>query len=528
MAKFARPKFLFIISLGVAWVFDYLFWHKQWGISFPIFAFLLVGAGFLFASRQRLSPAPQSLWLLFPLLFFAAFSALRLEPFTLLLCRILFLLLACLMALTFLSGRWVDYSFSDFVAKLIALIPAGLMQLRNTPGSRSKNERRFFSYSILPILRGLLLAIPLLWFLAALLSSADPIFQAWLNSLFRFLNIYNAAEYIFRGFYILVLGYVFAGVYLYSLTKSRNEDLIGKNHPLLAPLLDFGEAATMLLGVDLLFAAFVIVQLRYFFGGAANIINNSSGLTYAEYARRGFGELVFVSVTSLLFFIILSSITKREHLIRQRGFSGLGITLFLLVAVILVSAYQRLQLYESVYGFTRIRTYSHVFMIWLALLLLVVVILETLQRQRAFAVAVLLSALGFAASLSVLNVDGFIVRANVHRDLLGYELDIPYIASLSEDAVPSLYSSYQDANLASDSTLAAKIAAAVACHAALHDFYSTGLPWQSWNLARENARQAWLQISSENIFAMSIISQNPISIQIVGLSQVCEGPKFSD
>ncbi len=528
MAKFARPKFLFIISLAVAWLFDYLFWHKQWGISFPIFTFLLVGIGFLFAYRQGLLPARQGLWLLLPILFFAVFSALRLEPFTLLLCRILVLLLVCVLALTFLGGRWVDYNFSDFVAKLIALIPAGLMQLRNTPVGRLKKERGFFQRSILPVFRGLLLAIPLLWFLAALLSSADPIFRAWLNSLFQFLNIDNAAEYIFRGFYILVLGYVFAGVYLYSLTKSRNEELIGKDHPLVGPWLGFGEAATMLASVNLLFATFVIVQFRYFFGGAANIINNPSGLTYAEYARRGFGELVFVSVTSLLFFIILSSITKRGNLLRQRWFSGLGITLFLLVAVILVSAYQRLLLYEGIYGFTRIRTYSHVFMIWLALLLLVVVILEALQRQRAFAVAVLLAVLGFAASLSVLNGDGFIVRANVHRDHLGYELDIPYIASLSEDAVPSLYSSYQDANLASDSTLAAKIAAAVACHAALHDFYSTGLPWQSWNLARENARQAWLQISSENAFSISILSQNPISIQITGLSQACGAPNFSD
>jgi hypothetical protein len=528
MAKFTRPRFLLAISLFLAWVFDYFFWGKQWGISFAIFTLLLVGVGFLFAYRQGLLPARESLWLLIPILFFAAFSVVRLEPFTLLLCRILVLLLVCVLALTFLGGRWVDYSFSDFVAKLIGLIPIGLLQLRNTRATPAKKENHFFPRSILPVLRGLLFAIPLLWFLAVLLSSADPIFQAWLNSLFQFLNMDNAAEYIFRGFYILILAYVFAGVYLYSLIKSRKEELIGKDRPLISPLLGFGEAVTMLASVNLLFTAFVIVQFRYFFGGAANIINNPSGLTYAEYARRGFGELVFVAVTSLLFFVILSSARKRENLVRQRWFSGLGIALFVLVAVILISAYQRLLLYESVYGFTRIRTYAHVFMIWVALLLLVIVVLEALQRQRAFAVAALLAALGFAASLSLLNVDAFIVRANIQRDQLGYELDIPYIASLSEDAVPSLVSRYQEANLAGDSNLAAKLAAALACHAVMHGSYSTKLPWQSWNLARENARQAWSTVSSEDAFSISILSQDPLSIRVAGTSQACEDPKFSD
>jgi hypothetical protein len=526
MAKPARPKFLFVISLALAWVFDYFFWGKPWGISFLIFTLLLLGVGFSFAYRQGISPARRATWLLMPILFFAALSALRLEPFTMFLSRIMVMALVCLLALTFLGGRWVDYSFSDFVAKLIGLIPIGLIELRNTPAGPSKKEGRF--RAILPVVRGLLLAIPILWFLAALLSSADPFFQAWLDSLFQFLNIDNAAESIFRVFYILILAYLFASVYLYSLTRSRKEELMGKDRPLVAPLLGFGEAATMLASVNILFAAFVIVQFRYFFGGAANIINNPSGLTYAEYARRGFGELVFVAVTSLLFFILLSSVSKRENPLRQRWFSGMGIALFLLVAVILVSAYQRLLLYESVYGFTRIRTYSHVFMVWLALLLLVIVILEALRRQRAFAVAVLFAVVGFAVSLSLLNVDGFIIRANIQRDQLGYELDIPYVASLSEDAVPSLVSLYRQAALAGDSSLAAKLAAALACHAVMHDSYSTKLLWQSWNLARENARRSWLSVNSEDVFSVAIISKNPLSIRVAGTAQACEASNFSD
>ena len=54
----------------------------------------------------------------------------------------------------------------------------------------------------------------------------------------------------------------------------------------------------VLAGVALLFAAFVLVQFRYFFGGAQNI--GIEGYTFAEYARRGYGELMAVAVLSLL------------------------------------------------------------------------------------------------------------------------------------------------------------------------------------------------------------------------------------
>ena len=87
----------------------------------------------------------------------------------------------------------------------------------------------------------------------------------------------------------------------------------------------------------------------------------------------------------------------------------------LLVGVILVSAFQRLLLYEAAYGFSRLRMYTHVFMIWLGLLLAVVVVLDLLRRERLFPLAALLASLGFAATLALINVDGSIVRQNVAR-----------------------------------------------------------------------------------------------------------------
>ena len=188
-----------------------------------------------------------------------------------------------------------------------------------------------------------------------------------------------------RAVLICIVGYLLLGVYLHSLYKDHDTALSTEENRWLPRFLGITESAIVLGSVNLLFLAFVAVQFRYFFGGESNI--NLAGYTYAEYARRGFGELVTVAVFSLMLFLGLSYLTKKHERQAHRLFSVLGVALFALVSVILVSSFQRLQLYEDVYGFTRLRTYTHVFIIWLGALLLAVSLLELFQKQGFFALA---------------------------------------------------------------------------------------------------------------------------------------------
>ena len=298
---------------------------------------------------------------------------------------------------------------------------------------------------MLPIVRGLLLALPILLIFGALLSSADPIFGQGLEDFFKFLKIENLPENIFRLSYILVIAYFLTGLYLHALTKSTDEKLLGIDKPVLSRFLGFTEAAIILCSVNLLFAVFVGVQFRYFFGGRGNI--NLEGYTYSEYARRGFMELVLVAFFSLLLFLALSTIAQRGTRRQRITFSALGATLTILVGVILVSAYQRLVLYEVAYGFTRLRTYTHVFMVWLGVLLAVLLLLELFGKLRFFALASLIVAIGFGITLNLLPVDGFIARQNILLAQQGEELDSSYLLSLSLDAVDKLRQMYSDPKL---------------------------------------------------------------------------------
>ena len=95
--------------------------------------------------------------------------------------------------------------------------------------------------------------------------------------------------------------------------------------------------------------------------------------------------------------------------------------------VILVSAYQRLSLAIDWHGFSRLRLYPRVFLIWVGLLFITVIVLEILRREQHFALAAVIACLGFAASLSVLNVDASIVRHNVDRALAGKHFNVNHM-----------------------------------------------------------------------------------------------------
>jgi len=344
--------------------------------------------------------------------------------------------------MTYRSGLWTAYSLFDYISNLFKLtgsiftLPLTYTKSKVNPSKvELKNKRNAW-----PILRGLLLAIPVLLIFSALFASADLIFAEKLNGFFSLFNLENLSEYIFRGIYILVISYFIVGLIRHAATRSQDEKLIGLDKPAIAPFLGFTEAAVILGSVVLLFSIFVVIQFQYFFSGQVNI--SLTGFTYSEYARRGFGELVAVAVFSLLLFQSLATITKFETREQHKRLSGLLIGLVGLVLVILVSAFQRLSLYEAAYGFSRLRTYSHIFMIWLGIILIAMVIIQILNHQRAFANVVLLAMIGFAITLNLLNVDGFIARRNIKQSLQGTGLDTNYLTSLSSDAVPALAKEY--------------------------------------------------------------------------------------
>jgi hypothetical protein len=493
-----NPNKLWITVIALGWAFDFLIWKQTAGINFALFTSLCVIAAFLLLLWDGLRPGRATLALLPLFVFFAVVSFLRAEPMTAFLAYSVTLLVMTILAVTYLGGRWMQYTVADYLKNAVNLV--GSLFLRPiTAGLDARRARAEAGiaaprHDLWPVLRGLVVALPVVAVFASLLASADLVFGQRLGDLMDLLRLENLPEYILRLVIILFVGYALAGAILHAASESKDEKLVGEERPFLPPFIGFVESSIVLGSVVLLFAAFVLVQFRYFFGGQANI--TLEGFTYAEYARRGFGELVTVAFFSLLLLLGLSAATRRESASQRRAFSGLGAALVALLLVMLLSAYQRLGLYEAVYGFSRLRTYTHVFLAWLGLLLVATIALEILHRERIFAFAALAASFGFAISLPILNVDAFIVQQNIRREIEGaaleekdrVSLDVVYLQDLSDDAVPPLVLAFRDSSLPQE--VRGKIGAALACIAYERGLEARERSWRSFHLARAHAERA--------------------------------------
>lgn len=496
----ANPNRFWFIVILLGWLFDFLFWKKPFGVNFAIFVTLCLVTGVFLLRADGLRLRPRSSLLLFPIAFLTALTFFRLEPMTVFLSVVMVIFLMGVFTMTYLGGRWMSYGLVDYLFGYFRLFgsmiarPLGFAAevKRDQPEGSPKRSSQFW-----PILRGVVIALPIVAIFASILASADVVFAKQMDEFIELFNIDNLPEYIFRLVYILILAYALAGTYLHAAKSS--EEKISEDKPILSAFLGFTESAIVLGSVALLFGAFVVVQFQYFFGGQVNI--SFTGYTFSEYARKGFGELVAVAFFSLLMLLGLGAITRRETEIQRRVFSGLGVALVGLVLVMLVSAFQRLVLYETAYGFSRLRTYTHVFMIWLALLLVVVVVLEITRRERRAAFAMLLASFGFVVSLGFLNVDAFIVRHNIQRELdtrvgTSYgrvELDNQYFIDLSDDSVPPLVEAFLDPSL--PDPVHEKIGAALTCKQQDRATDET-LPWQAFHLSRFIADRSFEKVKT--------------------------------
>ena len=234
------------------------------------------------------------------------------------------------------------------------------------------------------------------------------------------------------------------------------------------------EWAIPLAVLDALFLVFVVVQLTVLFGGRDHVLR-TAGLTYAEYARQGFWQLLAAGALTLAVVaaaVLLAHMRDRRDALLLRVLLGV---LCALAIVVVFSALHRLRLYEDAFGLTRSRLAAEAFALWLGALfgLLIVAGIATRVLRQLPRVVVAGTAAGLIA-FTLANPDGLIAGRNVERWQHTGRLDVAYLQTLSADAAPALAalpSALRDEALA---PLAARLA--------------EDEPWSSANLSRHRAR----------------------------------------
>ncbi|CAN5718227.1 DUF4173 domain-containing protein [soil metagenome] len=335
--------------------------------------------------------------------------------------------------------------------------------------------------------RAMAIAVPLLIIFVALFSAADAIFAAQLATVAN-LGI-DGREIVSRLVFAGFAGWLFAGAMAAAWLPRQPEPTTTSVGAM--PRLGALEATIVLLLLDAIFAVFVALQAAYLFGGLDTLA--VSGLTYAEYARRGFFELIAVAVLVGLVLLTFSRLVTP----RTAAFRSAALLLALLTAVILVSALYRLGLYQAAYGWTELRLYALAMIGWLAVGLVLAAFGLATDRRRWLAQSLVWSALVIALSVNAIGPQAFVAERNLERAIDpslvasgGFSgIDARYLGTLDADVVPAMLAALPRL----DGKDAAKLQLALRNQAANVRAEARQSGWPSWNLARHRALEALVE-----------------------------------
>ena len=463
------------MAAGLGLLADLLLRETPWGLNAAIWLSLLGIAGFRVVRRSDAAAWPFLLAVTFAICF-----AWRASAVLLVLCGLTFLLSISLPLLRDPRAAGVVRHGLALLATLTGagiLAPVAVAELaRRRHGSAPPAGR------LVPLARGALVALPFLLIFGALFSAADPVFEWYVGDVFDFvLERLPSHALMSLAFAWIALGLLFGLAIVRLPARSFTEEgsaARGGTETLVALLL-----------VDALFLLFLLVQIRTLFGGR-ELVETTLGLSYAEYAREGFFQLVAAAA------VALSGLLAADWLVpvsssRRRLFRAAAAVLLLLVTAVLASAAIRMRLYVSEYGLTELRLYTSAFMVWLAFVLAWFAGSVLRGRRERFMAGALAGLAVGILGLAALDPDATIVRLNAAslprqapaapEESVAAGFDARYAATLGPDAARALLALWPRLD---------PWRRCVVAEGLLADHTGRSPDWRTWSWGRDRAREA--------------------------------------
>ncbi|MCR8636702.1 DUF4153 domain-containing protein [Paenibacillus radicis (ex Xue et al. 2023)] len=455
-----HDKLLLLGALLCGCLHHMMFYEKAWGISYPLFM-LVFYVYFYWAVKERCELRfDASLLMVLPIVLLSlTYTAFTNSLFAFLNALVIPVLIVIHTTWVMRKGavHWYERGIIQAVLEQLFLhtlsyVPMPVkVAIRSLAGKINASR----SQQIWKISAGIAISLPLLLLVVSLLASADTMFDRMLNKLPELLKQFEIIQFMFRtGWIVIVSIALFA--YIYGLLHPKEikqpmrvEDEWGRDsiksanpdeYPLVAnkPMrFDATITATILLIMNAVYVLFAVVQFSYFFAGGSALLPD--GVTYAEYARRGFAELVVVTVINFTLLMVTLHGVDRSVPSMDRFLRVLLAMLIGCTAVMLCSAYFRLSMYEEAYGFTISRVLVHAFMIFL-LLLFAIALIKVKKDHFQLMKPYLIAGMASYVLLNYIQVDGIIASSNIKRYETTGKIDTGYLGSLSFEVVPYLIS----------------------------------------------------------------------------------------
>lgn len=318
--------------------------------------------------------------------------------------------------------------------------------------------------------RVIAIVVPVVAVFLLLLASADAVFAHYLEAA---AGVVPTTERLPRHAALFVTGTVVTAT-LWE--RARRPMRAALSPPPPRPFLRRADWIALLAAVDLVFVAFVLVQATAFFGGRTHVLAQQ-GLTFAEYARTGFAQLLAASILTSLLVATVWFGGRPSDRVDRAMFAWLAGSLVVLTLVVLISAFRRLTLYEAAFGWTWPRLLGHATVVFLGASLVAALVWIVVQKGAWLPTAVLTASVAVLLGLNAMDPDRFIAERNLERFEATGLLDVSELTGLSADAAPVLVAALDSLPPADAQVLGDDLACDGEALAADRDA-------RSWNLGR--------------------------------------------
>jgi hypothetical protein len=483
--------YFLICSLILGLLFNLLFFGKPLGLSYPLYVLALYTVLF-WNMRQNQQVKLDGTWLLgIPIIALSCsyfiFSNQLFAALNFVMIPILFV--AHTLLLTSNNRfKWFEFQFLVDILQGVCVRPlVNCLEPFYLISKIAKPRANPGKFRVVgKVLAGLLLAIPLLIVIVPLLASADDVFRNFVELIPNIFQAININELVARVLIVTIVAcLVFS--YLWSLFVSKlltdefsNTDSLNKPGPFLDPI----TVTTILVLIDALYIFFIAIQFSYLFGSLQSGLPDN--FTYAEYARKGFFELVVVTLINLVILLGNINFVKESGSMLGKVVKVLNTALVVSTIIMLLSAHFRMFLYEEAYGFTYLRVLTHAFMGYLFVLFVVTLTKIWHQALPLLKSYIVISIVAYSL-VNYINIDSLIVKNNIERYNKGNPIDIMYLTKLSYDAVPQLVDFM---NSTSNQGLAKQLENELKYK---KQVLERATPWQSFNISKYRARLAWFK-----------------------------------
>lgn len=417
-------SFYGLVSLVMGVCYSICLYQNPNGILVPVFVILFYGASYLVLKKMEYAMKKESYVIMGISVLIGISTCRTANEFFLFYNRVALFLLAIVFWLhqCYEDRDWNigKYAGSMIVFCCHAISTVGYPFLHGVKFLKSLKDKRF--QTLFLILTGVVCSIPLVLILAVLLSQADMVFQDMLADFIgSFFHSWNLAFMTWKG----VIGFIGMYCLICGIAKRGISDT-QKDCRTKEPVI----AITVMVIVGLLYLMFCFVQIVYLFMGRGTL---PSQVTYSEYARQGFFQLVFVAVMNLVMVLVCLKFFRKSRLLNW-VLTIISVCTYVMIA----SAGYRMILYVQEYHLTLLRILVLWFLAVLSVLMAGVVLVIYRNRFPLFHYCLMVVSVGYLALVWV-KPDYMIADYNIRHEKELTDYEIKYLSHLSADAAPVLW-----------------------------------------------------------------------------------------